>query len=96
VPITVGKGLVIPNQSIVHNAPVGRGYVCVQVDSVEEQWLRLALPVPTEDLFVMDDTRESFIQWPKNQIILDQVISKLSISLVTLKTDLFKYLKIKF
>ena len=95
-PITVGKGLVIPNQSIVHNAPVGCGYVCVQVDSVEEQWRRLALPVPTDDLIVMDDTRESFIQWPKNQIVLDQVISKLSISLVTLKTDLFKYLKINF
>ena len=61
VPITIGKGLVTPNQSIVHNAPVRRGYVCVQVDSVEKQWLRVPLPVPTEEMHVMDDTRESFI-----------------------------------
>ena len=63
---------------------------------MEQQWLRLALLVQTEEMFVMDDTRESFIQWLKNQIILDKVMSKLSISLVTFKTDLFKYLRIHF
>ena len=96
VPITIARGLVIPNQPVVHNAPVEDGYVCVQVDSVEQKWKEVALPVPTQEMFVLDDTRESFIQWPKNQIILDKVMSKLSISLVTLKTDLFKYLRIRF
>jgi hypothetical protein len=93
VPVTVAKGLVIPGQTLVHHAPVGRGYACVQIDSVVSEWRRIPLPVPTEDMLVVDDIRESFIQWPKNQIILDQVISKLSISLVTFKTALFKYSK---
>ena len=92
-PITVAKGLVHPGQTLVHHAPVGRGYACVEIDSVVSEWRKIPLPVPTEDMLVVDDIRESFIQWPKNQIILDQVISKLSISLVTFKTALFKYLK---
>jgi hypothetical protein len=60
---------------------------------LQSEWRRIPLPVPTENMLVVDDIRESFIQWPKNQIILDQVISKLSISFVTFKTALFKYLK---
>ena len=92
-PITVAKGLVMPEQTMVHHAPVGRGYACVQIDSVVSEWCRIPLPVPTEHMLVVDDIRESFIQWPKNQIILDQVISKLSISLVTFKIALFKYFK---
>ena len=68
----------------------------MQVDSVEPKWTEVALPIPTQEMFVLDDTCESFIQWPKNQIILDKVMSKLSISLVTFKTDLFQYLRIRF
>lgn len=70
-PITVAKGLVIPGQTLVHHAPVGRGYACVEIDFVVEEWRRIPLPFPTEDKLVVDDIRESSIQCPKNQIILD-------------------------
>ena len=94
-PVIVARGLVIPNQPVVHNAPVQDGFACVQVDYVEAKWNEVTLPIPAQDMFILDDARQSFIQWPKNQIILDKVMSKLSISLVTFKTDLFKYLRIR-
>ncbi|XP_078152558.1 uncharacterized protein LOC144547729 [Carex rostrata] len=37
-----------------------------------EGWGRIPLPVPTEDMLVLDDARAEVVQWPKSQIILDQ------------------------
>ena len=40
-------------------------------------YANIPLPVPTEEHRVLDDVRSSFIQWPKINIILDKVISKI-------------------
>jgi hypothetical protein len=67
IPLTVAKG-------IVHPGAGGRpDHVPVQVDLVMEGWTRVPLPVPTEEMTVLDDARGSIIQWPQTQIMLDQV-----------------------
>lgn len=82
----VAKGVVHPLAKSVHNTPLRPDHACVQVELVVDGWQRVPLPVPTDDAFVLDDARMSFVQWPKSQIVLDQVIHK--------KIHLFCYIQL--
>lgn len=89
-PVTIGKGLVEPRPTDVDPDQLGPDNALVHVDSVVKEWAHIPLPVPNEGMYTLDDARTSTIPWPKNQIILDQVISKQSISFLTFKSALLK------
>lgn len=73
-PLTIAKGIVHPPQAGAQLVP---HHLIVSVDMIVAEWaVRIPLPVPTEGMAVLDDARHEYIQWPKSQIILDQVTSK--------------------
>jgi hypothetical protein len=90
VAVTIGKGLVQPRPTDVDHDQLGPNNALVQVDLVMKEWTHIPLPVPNEGMYTLDDAWMSTIPWPKNQIILDQIISKQSISFVTFKSALLK------
>jgi hypothetical protein len=59
----------------VHCVPLLEDHMKVQVDSVvDEIYLEFPLPTQINNEFVkIKDTFGSFIQWPKDSIILDEV-----------------------
>lgn len=67
-------GLVHPQSTgqMVHNSPLLTGYAKVSVDEVLEQFHEFTLPVtPNEDMIKLHDAKGSFIQWPKDDILID-------------------------
>ena len=73
-PITIDKGMVYPPAA---GVPVRSNHLHVTVDKITQEWaLYIPLPVPGDGVLVLDDARAEIVQWPKNQIILDKVISK--------------------
>ena len=73
-PITIAKGMVHPPAA---GVPVRPNHLLVTIDKITQDWAaKIPLPVPEDGLLVLDDTRAETVQWPKNQIILDKVISK--------------------
>ena len=73
-PTTLAKGMVHPPKADDQLKP---NHLKVTVDKVTHEWAkRIPLPVPADDMAVLDDARHEVVQWPKNQIILDKVISK--------------------
>ena len=77
-PLIVAKGMVHPAADEVHNEHLLPGHAAIQIDNVVEGWERVPLPVQIIEngMLCVDDARLSFVQWPKNQIILDQVMHK--------------------
>lgn len=77
-PLIVAKGMVHPAADKVHNEQLLPGHAAVQIDNVVEGWEHVPLPVqrPENGMLYVEDARLSFVQWPKNQIILDQVMHK--------------------
>ena len=69
--------MIHPQTGTSHNARLQPDCISVQVDLVMPGYANIPLPVPTEEHCVLDDVRSSFIQWPKINIILDKVISKI-------------------
>ena len=69
--------MIHPQTGTSHNARLQPDCISVQVDLVMPGYANIPLPVPTEEHRVLDDVRSSFIQWPKINIILDKVISKI-------------------
>ena len=59
----------------VHCVPLLEDHMKVQVDSVvDDMYLKFPLPTKVNKDFVkIEDTFGSFIQWPKDSIILDEV-----------------------
>ena len=56
---------------MVHNCPVGIGFAKVSIDDVLEGFHEWGLPVsPNEDVTSMIQAKGSFVQWPKEHIIL--------------------------
>jgi hypothetical protein len=90
VPVTVAKGVVEPRPTDVDPDQLGPDNALVRVEVVMKEWTHMPLPVPNEQMYTLDDVRMATIPWPKNQIILDQVIFKQSISFVTFKSALLK------
>ena len=72
-PLTLAKGIVHPPAG----SQLRPNHLPVTVDMIVADWAaRIPLPVPTDGMVVLDDARRQIVQWPKCQIILDQVISK--------------------
>ena len=73
-PIIIAKGIVHPPAAGVLVRP---DHLRVTIDKITQEWAaKIPLPVPEDGLLVLDDSRAETVQWPKNQIILDKVISK--------------------
>ena len=73
-PTTLAKDMVHPPQA---GAQLRPNHLRVTVDRITQEWAaKIPLPVPDDDMVVLDDARHGIVQWPKNQIILDKVISK--------------------
>ena len=72
--MTLAKGIVHPPAADVQLRP---DHLRVFIDKIVTDWAaKIPLPVREDDKTVLDDARHSFVQWPKNQIILHKVISK--------------------
>ncbi|XP_078173938.1 uncharacterized protein LOC144567639 [Carex rostrata] len=68
-PLTIARGIVYPPAAGDQLRP---NYLRVAVDKITHDWaVRIPLPVPVVEMVVLDDARYAIVQWPKNQIILD-------------------------
>lgn len=69
------QGMVYPKgDGMCHNVPLRIGHVKVQVDLVKEDMCGVPLPVPPEDdILILKQAKNYFIQWPKIGVVLDKV-----------------------
>jgi len=71
---SIAKGMVHPPAAGDQLMP---NHLRVTVDRITEEWaVKIPLPVPEEDKFLLEDALHATVQWPKNNIILEKVISK--------------------
>jgi len=68
----IAKGRVFPRDKGDILA-ITTGHMKVIIDHVEEAGSRLPIPVPQEGIEDMTTAIGSLIQWPKNEIVLDEV-----------------------
>nr|CAJ14990.1 OSJNBb0018A10.19 [Oryza sativa Japonica Group] len=55
----------------VHGADLLAGYAKVSIDTVKDTWSGYPLPVPPNDeIMTLGDARKTFIQWPKEDIVV--------------------------
>ena len=58
---------------VCHSVPVKENHVKVLVDQVKSYFANYPLPVPNEEMRELGEARNSFIQWPRNAIVLTEV-----------------------
>jgi len=89
-PLTIAKGIVYPPAAGDQLRP---NYLRVAIEKITQDWaVRIPLPVPVDEMVVLDDARYSTVQWPKNQIILDNV-RKLQINGISYSNHSFQILE---
>nr|ABA95450.2 transposon protein, putative, CACTA, En/Spm sub-class [Oryza sativa Japonica Group] len=55
----------------VHGADLLAGYAKVSIDTVKDTWSGYPLPVaPNDEIMTLGDARKTFIQWPKEDIVV--------------------------
>ncbi|KAJ9548635.1 hypothetical protein OSB04_021178 [Centaurea solstitialis] len=68
------KGMVHPmGDGLCHSSPIKANYMKVQVDQVKNYFAYYPLPVPNEEMTQLGQARNSFIQWPRDAIVLTRV-----------------------
>lgn len=75
-PVEAARGLVFPSTAadMVHGAPLGEGYVKVQVDYVHATFSSCALQFPPNDeISTLGEAKNTFIKWPTTGIVLVKV-----------------------
>ena len=75
--VIVARGTVFPSNSeggnMIHNNPVTAQNVRVSVDNVVPEFQLTPLPVPCSEHETVGNAEGSFVQWPKELVILGQV-----------------------
>ena len=75
--VVVARGTVFPTNNeggnMIHNNPVATQNVRVSVDDVVPEFQMTPLPVPCSEHETIGNAEGSFVQWPKELVILGQV-----------------------
>lgn len=78
--VVVARGTVFPSSSqgsnLVHGNPMAAHNVKVSVDDVVAEFQQTPLPVRSIEHEKVGDAAGSFVQWPKDLVMLGQVIIK--------------------
>ena len=74
---------------MIHNTPVLSQNAKVTVDGVHELFMSIPLPLPpTEEVTTLLGAKGTFIQWPKEDIILDEPKKTMTLPSQALTSDL--------